>query len=78
MRESKEKKSLKKQLAQNICSPRTYQSKQEQIEKWVSIERKEIKKTKEAFKAEWEKTVQMIEDTQRNVEKMRERLAGES
>lgn len=52
-------------------TPRTYQQKKLKIERWVSIQRAEIEKTKQGFKEEWEKTVQMIEDTQKNVDKMK-------
>ena len=38
------------------------------------MEKEEIQKTKKAFQEEWQKTVQMIEDTQKNVELMREKM----
>lgn len=68
MREHKEKKHIQKLLKNNQCSPRTYHAKKEQIDRWVHIERMEIEKTKVTFQQEWDKTVKMIEETQKSVD----------
>ena len=62
-RERREKKIIKKQLNQNQFSPRTYKTKKQQIDRWVQVEKQEIERTKTTFQEEWDKTVQMIEDT---------------
>ena len=56
---------IDRQFYQNLLTPRTYQKKKEQIEKWVSLQKREIEQTKLGFKEEWQKTVQMIEETQK-------------
>jgi len=38
-------------------TPRTYEQKRLKLERWVSIQKSEIEKTKKGFKEEWEKTV---------------------
>ena len=73
-RERREKKIIKKQLNQNQFSPRTYKHKKQQIEGWVQVEKQEIEKTKTTFQEEWDKTVQMIEDTQKNMEQMKTKM----
>lgn len=55
-------------------TPRTYKHRQQQIERWVTLQRQEIEQTKLGFKEEWDKTVQMIEDTQRNVDMTRVKI----
>lgn len=45
-REKKEKKLINKLLNENQMTPRTYQQKKLKIERWVSIQRAEIEKTK--------------------------------
>lgn len=75
-RERKEKKALNTLFSQNQMTPRTYQQRKQKIEKWVSVQRAEIEKTKQGFKEEWEKTMQMIEDTQKNVDNMRIKIAS--
>ena len=62
-RQKKETKFMRKLYNKKQLSPRTYDMKKEQLEKWVKVEQEEIKKTKIAFNEEWKKTVQMIEDT---------------
>ena len=67
-RKKKETKFIRKLYKNKQLSPRTYDNKKAQLDKWVLVEQEEIKKTKIAFDEEWKKTVQMIEDTQKNVE----------
>jgi len=57
-------------------TPRTYQAKKEQIEKWVRFQKREIEQTKLGFKEEWQKTVNMIEETQKQLEFSKEKLNG--
>ena len=71
-RVEKERKYIKKMFKSRQFSPRTYTQKKEQLEKWVQIETEDIQKTKKQFQEEWERTVQMIEETQKNVDIMRE------
>lgn len=73
-RQDKETKFIKKLFKKQQISPRTYSSKKQQLEKWVKVESEEILKTKKQFQEEWQKTLQMIEETQRNVDFMREKM----
>jgi len=41
---------------QRQYSPRTYEAKRTELEKWVSKEKEEIKKTKKNFEEQWHKT----------------------
>jgi hypothetical protein len=59
-----------------MCSPRSYQEKKNQIDKWVDIQKQDLQKTKLVFQQEWDKTVQMIEETQKNVDQMKEKVGG--
>ena len=38
------------------------------------MQKQDIEKTKTTFKEEWEKTVQMIDDTQKNVDQMKSKM----
>ena len=49
-------------------TPRAYLHRKEQIEKWVTLQRIGIEQTKLGFQEEWDKTLQMIEETQKNVD----------
>ena len=73
-RKTKEKKFIKKMYKNQQYSPRTYVSKKETLEKWVQLESEEIKKTKKQFEEEWQKTLKMIEDTQKDVDSMRQKM----
>ncbi len=53
-------------------SPRTYSQKNDQLEKWVTLEMEDIQKTKNQFKEEWDRTLEIIEETQKNVDIMKE------
>jgi len=55
-------------------TPRTYKQRSLNIEKWVSLQRQEIAKSKQDFREEWDKTIQMIEETQKNVDYMKLKL----
>jgi len=71
-RQEKERKYIKKMYKTRQFSPRTYSQRKDQLEKWVHLEQQEILKSKNQFQEEWDKTVNMIEETQKNVEIMRE------
>lgn len=73
-REKKELRSINKLFQEQQMTPRTYKHRQQQIERWVTLQRQEIEQTKLGFKEEWDKTVQMIEDTQRNVDMTRVKI----
>lgn len=73
-KEKKERRHIKKLFKQNEFSPRTFQLKQKQIDRWVQVQQQEIEKTKSTFIEEWEKTIQMIEDTQKNVDQMKSKM----
>ena len=48
-REQKEKKAIQKLLKNNELTPRTYEAKNNKIDKWVRIQKLDIEKTKEAY-----------------------------
>lgn len=56
-KEKKERRHIKKLFKQNEFSPRTFQLKQKQIDRWVQVQQQEIEKTKSTFIEEWEKTI---------------------
>jgi hypothetical protein len=70
----KESKYIKKMFKTRQFSPRTYTQRKEQLEKWVKIEMEDIQKTKNQFQEEWERTLNMIDETQKNVDMMREQI----
>ena len=47
-------------LKQKQISPRTYNKKHKELEKWVTREQEEVKKTKKVFEAEWQKTAKIM------------------
>ena len=59
----KESKYIKKMFKTRQFSPRTYTQRKEQLEKWVKIEMEDIQKTKNQFQEEWERTLNMIDET---------------
>ncbi len=65
-RERTEKKYINKMYKCNQYSPRTYQSKRKELEKWVSREKDDIKKTKTRMLDSWKKTAEMIEEAHTN------------
>jgi len=65
-REKTEKKYLNKMYKNKQYSPRTYQSKRKELEKWVTKEKEEIKKTKTNLLDSWKKTAEMIEEAHTN------------
>ena len=56
-KEKKERRHIKKLFKENEVSPRTFQLKQKQIDRWVQLQKQEIEKTKTTFQEEWEKTI---------------------
>lgn len=73
-RVEKERKLIKKMFKTRQLSPRTYTQKKDQLEKWVSLEMEDIQRTKNQFQEEWDRTLQMVEETQKNADIMREQI----
>eukprot|EP00826_Nyctotherus_ovalis_P027075 TRINITY_DN2110_c0_g4_i1.p1 TRINITY_DN2110_c0_g4~~TRINITY_DN2110_c0_g4_i1.p1 ORF type:complete len:930 (-),score=285.35 TRINITY_DN2110_c0_g4_i1:226-3015(-) len=65
-KEATEKKFIKKMLKSKEFSPRTYQRKRRDLEKWVNKEREEIKETKRSVSETWKHTAHIIEEAQRD------------
>lgn len=74
-KESTEKRYIHKMYKAKQFSPRTYQRKKRELEKWVTTEREEIRKSKRSVQETWQKTAQMIEDVQQNSLQLRRVLA---
>ena len=65
-KEKKEKKIINKRLKRNEYSPKTYFRKRMELEKWISKEKEEIKKSKQQFVENWKKTAQLINEAHNN------------
>lgn len=48
---------MTKMLQDNIVSPRTYQNKKQELEKWLLKETKDLKKTELAIEKGWNKAL---------------------
>jgi hypothetical protein len=48
-RERKEKKHIYRLYRDNQLTPRTYKTRKEKIERWVSLQREELEQTKQGF-----------------------------
>jgi len=59
-----EMKYIKKMFKFKEFSPRTYQRKRRDLEKWVTKEQEEIKETKRTVNETWKRTAQIIQDAQ--------------
>jgi hypothetical protein len=70
-KEESEKHFLKQQLKAEELTPRTYKSKKIELERWVTKEKEEVKKSRKRFEEEFQKTQHMINEIQRNQEAMR-------
>lgn len=70
-KEESEKHLLKQQLKAEELTPRTYKSKKIELERWVTKEKEEVKKSRKRFEEEFQKTQHMINEIQRNQEAMR-------
>jgi len=64
-KEMTEKKYIHKMFKSKEFSPRTYQRKRRDLEKWVSKEKEEIKQSKKNITETWQRTMQIIEDAQK-------------
>jgi hypothetical protein len=73
-RERKEKRALRKSLKSNEITAKDYQAKRDRIERWVHVQKEDILKTKMVYQQEWDKTVQMIEDTQKQTNETRQKI----
>eukprot|EP01022_Parablepharisma_sp_SALTPOND_P008255 TRINITY_DN135481_c1_g1_i1.p1 TRINITY_DN135481_c1_g1~~TRINITY_DN135481_c1_g1_i1.p1 ORF type:complete len:1305 (-),score=205.58 TRINITY_DN135481_c1_g1_i1:1848-5762(-) len=65
-KEVTEKRYIQRMLKSKQFSPRTYQRKRRELEKWVNTEKEEIKKSKKSIDETWQRTAQMIEDAQKD------------
>eukprot|EP00347_Sterkiella_histriomuscorum_P007962 403346899 len=73
-REIEESKHLKRMVKTKQLSPRTYDIKCKELETWVTKEKEEVKKTRKDIEEQWQKTAQIIEQTQKNQENMKKLL----
>jgi hypothetical protein len=48
-REKKEKRAIKKLLTSKQVSPRSYQQKKDKIDRWVTVQKEDIQKTKMVY-----------------------------
>jgi hypothetical protein len=71
-REKTEKKYLNHLYKYKKYSSRTYQRKKVELEKWVSKEKIEIKKSKKQFMENWKQTADMIEEIHQNAVRVRQ------
>jgi len=75
-KEATEKRYIQKMFKAKQFSPRTYQRKRKELEKWVTSEREEIKKSKKSVNETWQKTAEMIEEAQKNSLQLKRILAS--
>eukprot|EP00826_Nyctotherus_ovalis_P017373 TRINITY_DN15116_c0_g1_i3.p1 TRINITY_DN15116_c0_g1~~TRINITY_DN15116_c0_g1_i3.p1 ORF type:complete len:917 (-),score=302.89 TRINITY_DN15116_c0_g1_i3:188-2938(-) len=74
-KESTEKKYISKMYKSKQYSFKTYQRKHKELEKWVTQEKEEIKKTKSTLLEAWRKTATMIDEVNQNTLQLRKALA---
>ena len=74
-KESSEKLYIRKMYKAKKISPREYQRKRKEIEKWATKEREEIKKTKTSLIESWKKTEKMVEEAHHNTLQLKKLLA---
>ncbi len=56
---------ISKMLSDNLVSPRTYQHKKLELEKWIQKEKDDLKKTEKSFQRGWIRALESIKRTQR-------------
>lgn len=61
-KEETERHLLKQQLKAEELTPRTYKSKKLELEKWVTTEKEEVKKSRKRFEEEFQKTQHMLNE----------------
>lgn len=71
-----EKRYIKKIYKAKKLSPKTYNSKRRELEKWVTKEKEEIKKCKKTLKDTWNRTAQMIEEAEKNAMQIKRLIAS--
>ena len=74
-KETTQKAIMHKMLKQKKFSPNTYQKKKMKLEVWVTKEKEKITKNKNNFKNVYEHTLEMINDTNRNKERIKQVLS---
>jgi uncharacterized protein with PIN domain len=70
-KEETEKHLLNQQLKAQELTPRRYESKKIELERWVTKEKEEVKRSRKMFEQEFHKTQHMINEIQRNQEAMK-------
>jgi len=68
---------MKKMLENRRFSPRTFQNKQIELEKWITKERENIQRTKKDIEKGWLSTADSIQRTQRDLQFLQKILATE-
>eukprot|EP01022_Parablepharisma_sp_SALTPOND_P017033 TRINITY_DN2635_c0_g1_i1.p1 TRINITY_DN2635_c0_g1~~TRINITY_DN2635_c0_g1_i1.p1 ORF type:complete len:1097 (-),score=181.81 TRINITY_DN2635_c0_g1_i1:3258-6548(-) len=71
-REKTEKRYLGKLFKSKKFSPKTYHRKKAELEKWITKEKVEIKKSKRQFIENWKRTADMIEETHKNAVRVKQ------
>jgi hypothetical protein len=61
-KEETERHLLKQQLKAEELTPRTYKSKKLELERWVTKEKEEVKKSRRRYEEEFQKTQHMINE----------------
>lgn len=75
-KESTEKRYIQKMYKAKKFSPRTYQRKRKQLEKWITKEKEEIQKSKRGLVETWKQTAQIIEDVHKNAVQIKQTLGS--
>lgn len=66
---------MHKMLKKNKVSPNTYQNKKQKLEMWVNEEKDKISKQKQEFKSVFQNTIDIINNTNKNKDKIKEMLS---
>lgn len=74
-KESTEKEYISKMYKSKQYSFKTYQRKRRELEKWVTQEKEEIKRTKSTLLEAWKKTAMMVDEVNQNTAQLKRVLA---
>lgn len=72
---STQKAIMHKMLKQNKVSPNTYQNKKQKLEIWVNEEKDKLNKQKQEFKNVFQNTIDIINNTNKNKDRIKEMLS---
>lgn len=75
-KESSDKRYIHKMFKAKKITPKEYQRKRKEIEKWVNKEKEDIKRTKTSLLESWRRTEEMIEDANTNAAQLRKLFAA--